>query len=519
MLRRFHRPLGGFLLLIFLCGSCIRLLQPNLSSSSNIDTISSDESFITYAAHGDFLEQYKALRSGARLAFETNRTLLVPALHLSPPSRKNGSDIQDTEWLNDEPWIEIPWSKIIDIEAPLKEFGIRIRDKTTEPDASFVHWIHITKSSKLDSLKATESRTRRFTMWLQKPLASYPTTSSTLGTSPLEVQHINHLKELRALRERYVHCGVISSGVFKNAFNKERQQLTLHAAMSRHLLLKPDGLTFINEAAQTIIDKLGGQRQFNTLFLNLAKYMSVTTTSSSSSTSNGSSSSLSSFTTTITNATTTSSSNISITNQQHRRRPMTMTPEQKEILASFRRHLKKTKSHAMKDIASDILSTMSIDQSVAAAMPVQPKTSLYDHLPVWKSMFPERRQSLLDACLTYRRDVDPGYPILYLVSDLDLQSSTAALDIYRPLLDAFPCTFSKTDMYHWGTLDSNWWQNVHQVISARSNESNGVMDYNQVLSPLLNLMIGGQGYSHVEIPFSAMANTVISLQQANTTTF
>lgn len=53
MLRRFHRPLGGLLLLLLLCGSCIRLLQPNLSSSSlNIDIISSDESFITYAAHG-----------------------------------------------------------------------------------------------------------------------------------------------------------------------------------------------------------------------------------------------------------------------------------------------------------------------------------------------------------------------------------------------------------------------------------------------------------------------------------
>lgn len=449
-------------------------------------------------SHSDFLEQYKALRSGARLALETNRTLLVPALRLSPPSTKNDSDTKDIDWLDEqEPWIEIPWSKILDIEAPLEEFGIRIRDKTTEPDPSLVHWVHITRSSKPDRMKAEESRTSRFTMWLQKPLASYPTsTSTTTGTSPLEVQHVNHLEELRALRERYVHCGVISSGVFKNAFNKQRQQLTLHAAMSRHLLLKPDGLAFINQAAQTIIDKLGGQRQFSTLFLHLAKYMSVASTS----TSNGSSSSSSSVAATVTNdnSITTSSSSSSYTSsksksQQQRRRPMTMTPEQKEILASFRRHLKKTKSHAMKDIAFDILSTMSIDQSVAAAMPVRPNTSLYDHLPVWKSMFPEKRQSLLDACLTYRRQVDPGYPIIYLVSDLDLQSSTAALDIYRPLLDAFPCTFSKTDMYHWGTLDRDWWRNVHQVVSAHSNDHIQTMDYEALLSPLLNLMVGGQG--------------------------
>lgn len=427
--------------------------------------------------HSDFLEQYKALRSGARLALETNRTLLVPALVLSPPSPKNDTD---NEWLTtNEPWIEIPWSKILDIEAPLEEFGIRIRDKTTEPDPSLVRWIHITRSSKPEAIKAEAMS--RFTTWLQKPLATYPT------TSPLQVQHVNHLEELRALRERYVHCGVIASGIFKNAFSKERHQIALHAAMSRHLLLKPDGLAFINQAAQTIIDKLGGQRQFSTLFLHLAKYMSVATTASNGST-------ITTTTTTSSSSSHTISSSRTMKSQQHRRRPMTMTPEQKEILASFRRHLKKTKSHAMKDIAFDILSTMSIDQSVAAAMPVQPKTSLYEHLPVWKSMFPEKRESLLDACLAYRRDVDPGYPIIYLVSDLDLQSSTAALDIYRPLLDAFPCTFSKADMYHWGTLDRDWWRKVHQVISARSsNESNDAMDYEALLLPLLHLMVGGQG--------------------------
>lgn len=423
--------------------------------------------------HSDFLEQYKALRSGARLALETNRTLLVPALSLSPPSPKNDTE---TEWFTttNEPWIEIPWSKIIDIEAPLEEFGIRIRDKTTEPDPSLVRWIHITRSSKPEAIKPKEAS--RFTTWLQKPLA----------TSPLQVQHVNHLEELVALRERYVHCGVISSGIFKNAFSKERHQIALHAAMSRHLLLKPDGLVFINQAAQTIIDKLGGQRQFSTLFLHLAKYMSVNTTTNPS---NGST-----IAATTTSSSRTISSSSTMKSQQHRRRPVTMTPEQKEILASFRRHLKKTKSHAMKDIAFDILSTMSIDQSVAAAMPVRPKTALYDHLPVWKSMFPEKRESLLDACLAYRRDVDPGYPILYLVSDLDVQSSTAALDIYRPLLDAFPCTFSKADMYQWGTLNRDWWQKVHQVISARSsNESNDAMDYEALLSPLLHLMVGGQG--------------------------
>ncbi|KAI8141181.1 hypothetical protein BJV82DRAFT_619572 [Fennellomyces sp. T-0311] len=267
---------------------------------------------------------------------------------------------------------------------------------------------------------------------------------------PPLVKRVFTLKDLKQLASPYLQCNALGTWMFRKALDAKEQQQYLNMALISTMLTRPDQLQPLTAAASAVVHELGGIGQFSGLTVHLDRMV-----------------------------------------------PPVQFLEDDTVVDR--------RSEAMSDVVLELFTGMPINQAVAAALPIQP-SALRDYM---QSGQLDRRR-LLEACVDYRRNVDTRFPVVYMViNDHEPMEPSEHPEILKPLLEFFPCVFYKSDMYEWGVIDASWAIESRWALSVESNVTTMPMvDYEALLSPLLNLLIAGQGYSFFEVPPSPLTHAV-----------
>lgn len=131
----------------------------------------------------------------------------------------------------------------------------------------------------------------------------------------------------------------------------------------------------------------------------------------------------------------------------------------------------------VRDMSIELLGNMPISQAVSLSLPLQSSSRLAH----WLTGDQSDRRALLEACVEYRQDVDPGYPVTYVLGESVYDDQAPWI---RPL---FPCVFTKADMLDWRKLDYNWWDVLDTTTSLGGEE------HKVWLSSILDILVASQG--------------------------
>lgn len=385
----------------------------------------------------DFFQQWDALRAGARLAYESNRTLLAPPLHLS---------------MEDDPesqrWIQIPWSMIYDAQPIKDKYGIRIIDELDNDDKSILP----PPPAQLVQMQSTSPETwsNRLSQWLfQTSSTSQQQASSssnhhddamTNGLPPLQLPHLQDFVALENMPHVRFGQGM-SFLVYRREFLSEAQRRLDHALHS-DLLLRPDGVQPIMLAANQIIRTLGGSRHYDGLNIRFTEYNNMTMADDDED-----------------------------------------DEEEEEDLKLLETN---NETSLDDDVILELLSGLPINLAVSAALPVQASTRLAS---VTNQVASPSKEALLSACIDYRRNTDNRFPVFYLVTDTDPADQP---DMFLPFYRLFPCTFTKHDLRHHLSVDIPFL--IDPYISARGDATTKD-DILALLQPIVDIIVAGRGIS------------------------
>jgi hypothetical protein len=406
------------------------------------------------------MEQMNALRNGLRLALDTNRTLILPYLRLGAALKDwvpfedmaRQYEAQDkarhTSLCNtlDPPlgcqhrlssWTEIPWSTLFDLSF-LQQHSVDVVERKNLDWRHGGGWLSVDDVVVMDPMTYWENGTyfdtheqqistqRTFWQWL------YPTQQATAAiNAPLEHRRISsqylqdHLYEPRLIQ---LGSLVLGSSI---STQKSAAEARLLEDLARRLV--PDQLASVNHAADTIIKALGGPQGYTSFHLHLSTLI---------------------------------------------QREISLLEQQQDLVAH---ELDPAAFLAMMEaIVFELLGEIPISQAFSAALPIQP-SRLLDHLHNNASLI-KNDGSLLDVCIDYRNNVDPRYPIIYLVTEMETLLSGMA-----PLLDLFPCLFTRHDLQIWNPLPFGW----SSVIPGYGMDDI-LVNYDVLLGPFLDILVADE---------------------------
>ncbi|KAI7897671.1 uncharacterized protein BX663DRAFT_556520 [Cokeromyces recurvatus] len=465
-----------------------------------------EEKYLSWFPHSDFPEQQESFRNALRLALETKRTIIAPMLRINKiypwmpfedlakryeaqekSTLKKACDNNQPTWqtalepcetIND--WIEIPWSSIMDLEIIKREYGIRIIERTNghgwgvhesaleshiDPEdvaiidvMSFkengTDWEHIDPTE--EALKLSKQSTlTRFTNWIQSHFT--PPANEKLS-QPLKF--VLSVDRLHAIDAKIIQFGALNSAARYETTQNEIQS-DLRKALMKSRFIVPDQMAQLTAQSSKIIEVLGGRFQFSTLILNLSKLVAM-------------------------DARAGTIQNMAVDSNQIDNRP----PPGMEDLNE------KSRWDLMEAVVLELFGDIPINQAVSAAMPIKPSSTLAALLnsgfSTTNRTSPQDRFQLLEACVDYHRHVEERYPVYYLINDMQIAAETRP-DIFGPLLEMFPCIFSKADMISWGIQTDSYLSGQPGLIDTHIN-------YEQLFQPLLDILIAQKGYSFFEIP-------------------
>ncbi|KAG2228196.1 hypothetical protein INT45_009243 [Circinella minor] len=466
-----------------------------------------------------------------RLAYETNRTVVAPPLRL----------VYDNDTR-----IQFPWSQLFDFKPIEEAFGIRVVDRPLplprsydrlEEDrvqkneiwpAEYYERVDITQNERLQQQKPVNDwSSSSFMQWVQNITKSVVPPPVVPRTRSIFI-----LEELKELENPYVHCHALSSWMFRKSLDAIDQQVQLNLALTTNMLTRPDKVVPMTNAAKAIVRELGGVGKFSGLTVHMDQMVPQGQA----------------------DKWLFGDDNSDDDNEQG-----VGEEDKKYNVTAASLLMKQRRKDAMKDAALELFSSMPINQAVSAALPIQP-SPLRDYLEEQKThdqqqekeeseqhtSTPLDRRRLLNVCKDYRRHIDSKFPVIYLMFNEKSNKSTTIVDgndvdkqqqqqqqqieqeedhddisVLKPILEYFPCVFYKKDMYQWGIIDGSWAIESqlhfakHVQIQKNDIDSDGqvistqVVDYEQLLAPLLDLLIAGQGYSFFEVPPSTMTREVL----------
>ncbi|KAK4513567.1 uncharacterized protein ATC70_005571 [Mucor velutinosus] len=472
-----------------------------------------DEKFMSFFPHGDFATQHEAVRNAFRIALETNRTLILPQVRLGTsdipwapyPILQKYYESQDKEslkasCLSNTPnwrteyqpcrdlnqWIELPWSTFFDLDALKTQFGIRVYERTWGHGWGVQESMlaHVQLSSQDVVVVDPNSFPSNGSDWdvqdKQKVVDGHRWFSGIFGGKGKVLDEVEASKKLVSplkmlvtadqllqLNERYIQFGSLVFGLrFQTSTSKK--QSALQKGLRSTVFTSPNKFHETNLAAQKTTAKMGGANIYNVIHMNLE---AVTKTELANQRSMM-----------MENAEIDGTTYVEHFKESH----ADGTPYSSLELLQQLDH--STQTELMVSLVRELTGDMPIHQALSAAMPFQ-ESALKDLLS--QSAAPER-SSLLSACIQYRKDIDTRYPIYYMTNDVypDLHTHP---ELFGPLLEAFPCTFTPNDMYNWGVIKRDW-------ASKISGLNDPYMDYEGVLSPVMEILIARKGYSFFEVP-------------------
>ncbi|KAF7731267.1 hypothetical protein EC973_000683 [Apophysomyces ossiformis] len=466
-MKRLRRFTVLLLLLITLCALSLILVPfPSYTVSEESQPAplaEGGEKFLSYFPHGDFAQQHDALRNAIRLALETNRTLIAPRLRLGTSydwapfsllaKRYEAQDktilrqlcqSNSTHWrtrmepcstLND--WTEVEWSSLFDLELLRRRFKVQIVEREGHGWGTRESWlsgnVHPSDVAVVDATSfmsngsswehEEESDQWRLRDWSQWFSESDELASLKL-TTPLTANVVKG-EELRAIRAKIIQFGSLSFGR-RYPTTPSKAMAVLSRAMTRWAFVSPNQFQPATSTANKIIDTLGGKYGYSSLHINVAQVMANSL-------------------------------------------------EEGMSLEQFNAEMQK---EMMDSVVLEVFGDIPINQAVSAALPLQ-RSSLLELLHN-NTALQDRRQ-LLTSCIDYRRNIERRYPIYYLVSDLPPETHQ---ELFKPLLEFFPCTFTMSDMIAWEVVNKTWTEN-----QAGSDS----VDYERLYMPILEVLIAGKG--------------------------
>ncbi|KAF1801653.1 hypothetical protein V8B55DRAFT_1472787 [Mucor lusitanicus] len=478
--------------------------------SSHYKASTADEKFMSFFPHGDFATQHEAVRNAFRIALETNRTLILPQVRLGTqdipwapyPVLQKYYESQDKESLKASclantpnwrtayqpcrdlnQWIEVPWSTFFDLEALKTQFGIRVHERTWGhgwgvQESMLAHVqlaAHDVVSVDPNSFPSNGSdwdvqdkqKVVDGSKWFGGIFARVEdeTEASKRLVSPLKM--LVTADQLLRLEERYIQFGSLVFGLrFQTSTSKK--QSALQRGLRSTVFTSPNRFLETNLAAQKITAKMGGANIYNVIHMNLE---AVTKTELANQRSMM-----------MENAEIDGTTYVEHFKEAHADgRPYSPLQLLQQLDHS-------TQTELMVSLVRELTGDMPIHQALSAAMPFQ-ESALKNLLS--QSATPDR-SSLLSACIQYRKNIDTRYPIYYMTNDVypDLHTHP---ELFGPLLEAFPCTFTPNDMYNWGVIQQDW-------ASKISGLSDPDVDYEGMLSPIVEILIARKGYSFFEVP-------------------
>ncbi|KAG0952669.1 hypothetical protein G6F57_003893 [Rhizopus arrhizus] len=480
---------------------------PNVHTPPPRKADPTEEKYLSWFPHSDFPEQQECFRNGIRLALETNRTIIAPMLRInniypwmpfedlarryeaqdkkilhdlcSNNQRHWRTELEPCETINE--WTEIPWSSVMDLEAIKRDFGVRIIERTQghgwgvhesalggnihPEDVAIVDvmsfkengtdWEHVDPA--MEALKQKAAKNQGVYSWIQSRFFSQKAKEQDKLTEPLK--YVFSEEQLHALDVKIIQFGALSSAA-RYTTPPTDIQMTLRKSMMKTHFNVPDQMKALSDQANKIVNALGGRFEYSTLILNLAKLVAL-------------------------DARAGTIQSLDVDGKKE-------TDIEVDGPKSMDDLDKQAKKDLMDALVLEIFGDIPINQAVSAAMPIKP-SKLSEFLD--GSPFPvteaNQRYKLLEACVDYHKNVEKRYPIYYLISEMDIAPESRP-DIFGPLLDMFPCVFSKQDMLNWGIQTENW--------SKKQPGLSDTVNYEKLFQPLLNILIAGKGYSFFEIP-------------------
>ncbi|KAG2197134.1 hypothetical protein INT46_003361 [Mucor plumbeus] len=486
------------------------LLITKITKQTNIKA-SKDEKFMSFFPHGDFSTQHEAVRNAFRIALETNRTLILPQVRLGSkdipwapypilqkyyesqdkellkatcPNKNWRTEFQPCEDINQ--WIELPWSTFFDLQALKTQFGIRVHERkwghgwgTKESMLSHLELTHQdvvavdpnsfpSNGSNWDiedQQKVVDGGSKSWLNLFSSPLVQNEVEASTKLTSPLKMLVTSD--QLVQLDERYIQFGSLVFGLrFQTSINKK--QTALQRGLRSTVFTSPNQFQEINLASQKIIAKMGGSGIYNVVHMNLE---AITKTE-------------------LANQRDMMRENAEIDGTKYvdnlKEKYVNGTPYSPlELLQQLDNQ---TQTELMSSLVRELAGDMPIHQALSAAMPFQESELKYLLLNSYET----KRSALLSACIKYRKTIDTRYPIYYLTNDVYLDIN-AHPELFGPLIEAFPCTFTPNDMYNWDVVKTDWASRIPDLNDPDVN-------YEAMLNPIMEILIARKAYSFFEVP-------------------
>jgi hypothetical protein len=396
-------------------------------------------------------------------------------------SLRKACEAHQTNWQTElEPcqdidtWIEIPWSSIMDLETIKREYGIRIIERTEghgwgtresalggniHPDDVAIVDVMTFKENGTDwehpdveaALKQQSKPQSRFANWIQSHLGS---NKEEKLTQPLK--YVFSVDQLHAIDAKIIQFGALNSAA-RYATTPNELQADLRKALMKTRFVVPDNMAQLTAQSAKIVDALGGRFQYSTLILNLAKLVALDARAG-----------------TIQHL----AVDGTVLNKEEEDKMVANGPSTMEDLSV------KSRTELMEAVVLEIFGDIPINQAVSAAMPIKP-SKLATILSNGITNNSSDRRKLLEACVDYHKNIEQRYPVYYLMNDMGVAPETRP-DIFGPLLEMFPCVFSKADMKNWGILTDDWSLGQPELTDPNVN-------YETLLQPLLDILIAGKG--------------------------
>ncbi|KAG0175746.1 hypothetical protein DFQ28_003224 [Apophysomyces sp. BC1034] len=466
-LRRFTILLVVLIALCILSAIIIPFPSYAVTQEENQQPQSSDqgEKFLSYFPHGDYVQQHDQLRNAIRLALETNRTIIAPRLRMGSSydwapfsllakhyeaqdktilrrlcqfdSSDWRTELEPCSTLND--WTEINWSSLYDLELLRKRFKVQIVEREGYGWGTHESWLGGVQPSDVVVVDATsflsngtkwehEEVGDQWRMWnWMRWFEESDEEASLKLTEPLTTNVVRG-DILRAIDAKIIQFGALSSGL-RYPITPSKPMAALSRAMTRWAFVSPNQFKPAANTANNIINTLGGPSGYSSLHINVAQLVAN-------------------------------------------------TQEDGMSLDQFNADMQK---EMMDSVVLEVFGDIPINQAVSAAMPLKP-SPLLDFLHNG-TVVGDRRQ-LLEACIDYRRNIEQRYPIYYLVTDSPPETHP---DLFKPLLEFFPCTFTMSDMIVWQVVNRTWTEN-----QAGSDQ----VDYDQLFLPIVEVLIAGKDQQH-----------------------
>jgi hypothetical protein len=456
----------------------------------------------------DLPSQHEAVRNAFRIALETKRTLILPQLRLGAhtgwepfPTLQERYEEEDKQRLEEEcktddsslcstlgDWIEVPWSTFFDLRAIEKKFHIRIRERNQDHGwgvhdslvqnirSSDVVIIDPTSfpsnGSDWDPISAKSNvKTGFFEKWFQKTLTEEEQ-SLSLKSSMTKIVKAN---QLTGRKERYIQFGSLLYGL-RFQTSPSKSQNDMHLALMTDTFVSPNRLQLTNEISKKIITALGGSNAYSVLHFKFEKLVRAE----------------------LENIRSLAQSEAAIRgNKVH----IPDTPEKELSSRELLELMTPTqKSDLMRALVRELYGDMPINQALAAGLELEPST-LKTVLSTKENLTnSEGRRRLFSACIDYKTMISKKYPVYFLFNDAygDIVNH---MDLFGPLLETFPCTFTIDDFYGFGIVEDHW---EDQVKLAKERN----VDYKQMFLPIIEVLVARSSYSFFEAPVSKLTRLI-----------